>query len=562
MGYDADHALSARRSGQVRRVHLLARGHGDSVPRHPAGRRDGLDDHQLAGRGAVGHVPGGGRTAGRRLDAALRHPAERHPEGVHRAEGVHLSAAAFHAAGDRYHRIRRARTRRGSIRFRSAATTSARPARRPCRNWRSRCATASSTWIGRSSAASQIDEFAPRLSFFFNAHNDFFEEIAKYRAARKIWAHAMRDRYRRARRAQPEAALPRADGRLLAHLAAALQQRGAHGDSGAGRGAGRRAIAAHQFARRSLRAAERAGRHASRCARSRCWPTRAASRTRPIRWAAATFVEKLTLELESRGERLHPADRRHGRHDRRHRGGLPADAKSPTPATATSARWRRGERIVVGVNRVPVRGPAHRAAADRRIRRAPPGRQAGGSARAARQCGVSKTLDALRRAAEGTENTMPYFWTRCAPTPRWARSATHCARCSDTTRRRHIYEGALVGQAPWPARVPLDPLLARPTAFVPKAGPGAGRRPGGLPHLLQPSRAKDVSPRREPSGTRDSPGSAPGRGGRGSKTLAACGRGAALTPPSGGCSFHASYPGLAPWANLLRPDGLCLTQAS
>ncbi len=40
-----------------------------------------------------------------------------------------------------------------------------------------------------------IDDFAPRLSFFFNAHNDFFEEIAKYRAARKLWALLMRDRY-------------------------------------------------------------------------------------------------------------------------------------------------------------------------------------------------------------------------------------------------------------------------------------------------------------------------------------------------------------------------------
>src|SRR5207253_7648171 len=40
-----------------------------------------------------------------------------------------------------------------------------------------------------------IDSFAPRLSFFFNAHNDFFEEIAKYRAARKIWAAVMRDRF-------------------------------------------------------------------------------------------------------------------------------------------------------------------------------------------------------------------------------------------------------------------------------------------------------------------------------------------------------------------------------
>jgi methylmalonyl-CoA mutase, N-terminal domain len=40
-----------------------------------------------------------------------------------------------------------------------------------------------------------VDEFAPRVSFFFNAHNDFFEEIAKYRAARRIWARVMRDRF-------------------------------------------------------------------------------------------------------------------------------------------------------------------------------------------------------------------------------------------------------------------------------------------------------------------------------------------------------------------------------
>jgi methylmalonyl-CoA mutase, N-terminal domain len=41
----------------------------------------------------------------------------------------------------------------------------------------------------------QVDEFAPRLSFFFNAHIDFFEEIAKYRAARRIWARELRDTY-------------------------------------------------------------------------------------------------------------------------------------------------------------------------------------------------------------------------------------------------------------------------------------------------------------------------------------------------------------------------------
>src|SRR5213592_1965825 len=44
-------------------------------------------------------------------------------------------------------------------------------------------------------AGLHVDRFAPRISFFFNAHSDFFEEIAKYRAARKLWAYAMRERF-------------------------------------------------------------------------------------------------------------------------------------------------------------------------------------------------------------------------------------------------------------------------------------------------------------------------------------------------------------------------------
>jgi len=42
----------------------------------------------------------------------------------------------------------------------------------------------------------QVDDFAPRLSFFFNSHNDFFEEIAKFRAARRIWAKIMKNRFK------------------------------------------------------------------------------------------------------------------------------------------------------------------------------------------------------------------------------------------------------------------------------------------------------------------------------------------------------------------------------
>src|SRR5204863_1236295 len=43
-------------------------------------------------------------------------------------------------------------------------------------------------------AGLDVDDFAPRLSFFWNAHNNFFEEVAKFRAARRMWARIMTDR--------------------------------------------------------------------------------------------------------------------------------------------------------------------------------------------------------------------------------------------------------------------------------------------------------------------------------------------------------------------------------
>ena len=45
-------------------------------------------------------------------------------------------------------------------------------------------------------AGLDVDEFAPRLSFFFNAHNDLFEEVAKFRAARRLWAKIMKERFK------------------------------------------------------------------------------------------------------------------------------------------------------------------------------------------------------------------------------------------------------------------------------------------------------------------------------------------------------------------------------
>ena len=110
-----------------------------------------------------------------------------------------------------------------------------------------------------------VDEFAPRLSFFFNAHLDFFEEIAKYRAARRIWARELRDRYGREGSAVAADAVPHADGGCVADGAAAGGEHRPHGDRGAGGGAGRHAVAAHELVRRGAGVADR-GRGADRAA--------------------------------------------------------------------------------------------------------------------------------------------------------------------------------------------------------------------------------------------------------------------------------------------------------
>ncbi len=67
----------------------------------------------------------------------------------------------------------------------------------------------------------KIDDFAPRLSFFFNCHNDFFEEVAKFRAARRIWATRDARDVRREGSPLVVDALPRADGRRVPDGAAA-----------------------------------------------------------------------------------------------------------------------------------------------------------------------------------------------------------------------------------------------------------------------------------------------------------------------------------------------------
>ena len=121
-----------------------------------------------------------------------------------------------------------------------------------------------------------VDDFAPRLSFFFNAHIDFFEEIAKYRAARRIWARELRDTFGAQEPEVVADAHARADRGRVADRPAAAEQHHPHRDRGAGRAcsAGRSRCTPTRGTRRSrCRPRTRSG---SRCARSRSSPTRPA----------------------------------------------------------------------------------------------------------------------------------------------------------------------------------------------------------------------------------------------------------------------------------------------
>ena len=77
-----------------------------------------------------------------------------------------------------------------------------------------------------------VDDFAPRLSFFFNSHNDLFEEVAKYRAARVLWAEGDAHQVRRDERGVVETAISRPDRRLFASGQTAGSQSGPRGVPG------------------------------------------------------------------------------------------------------------------------------------------------------------------------------------------------------------------------------------------------------------------------------------------------------------------------------------------
>ena len=106
----------------------------------------------------------------------------------------------------------------------------------------------------------RIDDFAPRLSFFFNSHSDFFEEIAKFRASRRIWHELMTERYGAENERSAWMRFHTQTAGVLADAAAAAEQPDPRRDPGPGGRARRDAVAAYRRPRRGAGGADRRGR--------------------------------------------------------------------------------------------------------------------------------------------------------------------------------------------------------------------------------------------------------------------------------------------------------------
>ena len=120
---------------------------------------------------------------------------ERHPQGVHRPRELHLPARAEHAADDGPVRLLQGEHPEVEHGHRSPATTSARRAPRAVQEVAFTLASGMAYVQAAIDAGLKVDDFAPRLAFFFNGHNNVFQEVAKFRAARNMWAHAMKERF-------------------------------------------------------------------------------------------------------------------------------------------------------------------------------------------------------------------------------------------------------------------------------------------------------------------------------------------------------------------------------
>jgi methylmalonyl-CoA mutase N-terminal domain/subunit len=252
-----------------------------------------------------------------------------------------------------------------------------------------------------------VDEFAPRLSFFFNAHIDFFEEIAKYRAARRIWARHMREQYG----AKDERSLKLRFHTQTAGCSLTAQQienniaRTAFEAMAAVLG-GTNSLHTNSMDEVLALPTEKAAQIALRTQQILAYETGVPSVVDPL--AGSWFIEDLTNRMEQAAEEYFAAIRE--------RGGMIAavDEGFPQREIADAAfryqsQLETGERVIVGVNVFDqsvdlVRPPILLIDPDVEVDQA-------GRLRTLRETrdnsSVATRLDALQEIAKGSDNMMP-----------------------------------------------------------------------------------------------------------------------------------------------------------
>ena len=253
-----------------------------------------------------------------------------------------------------------------------------------------------------------VDSFAPRLSFFFNAHNDFFEEIGKYRAARRIWAQEMRQRFGASdprswlmrfhtqtagvslTAQQPEINVVRVAVQALAAVLGGTQS-----------------LHTNSLDEALALPSEYAATIALRTQQILAHESGVANTIDPL--GGSYFVEATTNRLEEQA-------RTYFRRIEELGGVLPAINAGFFQREIQEAAYRyqreidRGERYIIGVNAFAEEEPysipmleMDPAGHDRQVQRLQ-------TLRAERDAGaVGQALDRLRTACQGTENTMPYI---------------------------------------------------------------------------------------------------------------------------------------------------------
>jgi len=256
-------------------------------------------------------------------------------------------------------------------------------------------------------AGLDLERFVPRISFFFNAHNDFFEEVAKYRAARRIWARVMRDRFG----AVNERTMQMRFHTQTAGVSLTVQQplnniiRVAI-QALAGVLGGTQSLHTDAYDEALALPTDRAALIALRTQQIIAEETGVANTVDPL--GGSYFVEALTNKLEEGAlDYFERIDAMGGMVDAVEKGFPQREIQES--AYQYQKAFERGEQTIVGVNKYAMENEPQQVPTlviDESVRHSQVERLE--NARARRDQGaVSRTLDALRQAAQRGDNTMP-----------------------------------------------------------------------------------------------------------------------------------------------------------